>query len=140
MENSELFSELINAAVDARQKAYCPYSEFRVGAAIVCADGSIFTGVNVENASYGLTVCAERVAITTAVASGQRHFKAIAICCDVIDEFKASCGACRQVLAEFSLEWEMYLVKPDRTWTKVVFKDLLPLAFTPAALQQQRDA
>jgi len=131
-------AELMSRAVSIRQHAYCPYSDFRVGAAVLCEDGSMFTGTNVENASYGLTVCAERGAVMNAVSAGHRKFTAIAICCDVKDNFAASCGACRQVLAEFSLDWDIYLIRPDTTWQKVSMRELLPMAFTPASLEQER--
>ncbi|MBL7077263.1 MAG: cytidine deaminase [Kiritimatiellae bacterium] len=93
-------TDLLAAAAAVRRSAHAPYSKYLVGAALLAEDGSVITGCNVENASYGLTMCAERVAIGTAVASGRTTFKAIAI---VADEGPAPfpCGACRQVLAEF---------------------------------------
>ena len=91
--------ELIRAALDAQQRAFCPYSNFPVGAAIRTSSGKIYQGVNVENASFGLTICAERVAASTAVAAGDRDFTAIA----VVSRGGASpCGACRQFVAEFN--------------------------------------
>ena len=81
--------------------AYAPYSNFRVGAALLCEDGKIITGVNVENRSFGLTTCAERNSITTAAALGYRHFIAIAVCTPDSEEPTGPCGACRQVLSEF---------------------------------------
>ena len=92
--------KLLRAARAAARQAHCPYSKFRVGAAVLTADGKVFTGCNVENASYGLTVCAERVAIFTAVAAGCRRFKALAIVGGIRTP-AWPCGACRQVLAEF---------------------------------------
>ena len=93
--------DLVRKAVEARDSAYAPYSRFRVGAAVLGEDGRIFTGGNVENASYGLTVCAERVAVFKAVSEGTRNFTAIAVAAE--GEGPVSpCGACRQVLAEFS--------------------------------------
>ncbi len=91
--------ELIQAALDAQQQAYCPYSDFPVGAALCTASGRIFQGCNVENASFGLTNCAERVAVGAAVAAGEREFTAIAV---VSRGAVTPCGACRQVLAEFN--------------------------------------
>jgi cytidine deaminase len=91
---------LLKAAAAAARKAYAPYSKYRVGAALLCADGAIFTGCNVENASYGLTNCAERTAAFSAVVSGRKRFLAIAIVADGRRP-PYPCGACRQVLAEF---------------------------------------
>ncbi|MCF7849233.1 MAG: cytidine deaminase [Kiritimatiellales bacterium] len=92
--------DLVKAAAEAAQKAYAPYSKFKVGAALLCADGTVFTGCNVENASYGLTNCAERTAVFSAVAAGNLEFEAIAIVAGG-DAMPYPCGACRQVLAEF---------------------------------------
>jgi cytidine deaminase len=91
--------ELVRAALDAQQRAFCPYSNFPVGAALRTASGRIFEGVNVENASFGLTICAERVAASTAVAAGERQFTAIAV---ASRGGVTPCGACRQFLAEFN--------------------------------------
>jgi cytidine deaminase len=91
--------ELIRGAVDAQQRAFCPYSNFPVGAALRTASGKIYHGVNIENASFGLTICAERVAASTAVAAGDREFSAIAV---VSRGGVSPCGACRQFLAEFN--------------------------------------
>ncbi len=91
-------ANLIHEAVEARLQAHAKYSRFSVGSAILSEDGTIFRGCNVENASFGLTLCAERVALTSAITSGHRTFQAIAI---VADRLAAPCGACRQVLAEF---------------------------------------
>lgn len=94
--------ELISAAWDAREKAYAPYSKFKVGAALLSADGQVFPGCNVENISYGLTNCAERVAIGAAVAGGVAKFDAVAVVADTGVPV-SPCGACRQVLAEFGV-------------------------------------
>ncbi|CDQ62250.1 unnamed protein product [Oncorhynchus mykiss] len=126
--------ELVLKCMHAREMAYCPYSRFPVGAAILTADGAIITGCNVENASFGLTVCAERTAIQRAVAEGHRKFSAIAVTCDIKDSFVGPCGACRQVLIEFGTDWVVYLTKPDGSYKETSLKELLPLAFSPAHL------
>lgn len=94
------FQSLISAAIGARLAAYAPYSNFQVGAALLCEDGEIFTGCNVENLSYGLTICAERNAICAAVAAGQQKFAALAVAADT-EQAISPCGACRQVMCEF---------------------------------------
>lgn len=126
--------ELVSECLRARDLAYCPYSRFPVGAAVLSADGAIITGCNVENASYGLTVCAERTAIQRAVAEGHRHFTAIAVTCDIKDRFVGPCGACRQVLMEFGSDWIVYLTKPDGSYKETSLSQLLPLAFSPEHL------
>jgi cytidine deaminase len=95
------FETLVQAASAAREQAYAPYSNFTVGAAVQTKSGAIFVGSNIENVSYGLTICAERVAIGSAVATGEREFVAIAVIADTIDPI-SPCGACRQFLAEFA--------------------------------------
>ncbi len=118
---------LIAAAVAAKASAYAPYSNFRVGAAIETEDGRIFTGCNVENASYGLTMCAERVAAGAAVAAGSTRFVRIVVATDV-DPPSPPCGACRQVLYEFGTEAAVESVGPNwnRQWR---LSELLPSAF-----------
>lgn len=130
--------ELIQAAVKVKENAYCPYSKFRVGAAVLCDDGTVFAGCNMENASYGLSVCAERNAMAKAVSEGHRKIKAVAVSCDVKGSPQAPCGVCRQVLAEFNLDVDLYLVLPDNTFHKVSLPDLLPMAFTPQSLEEER--
>ena len=103
--------ELIRAALDAQKRAFCPYSKFPVGAAIRTASGRIHQGVNVENASFGLTLCAERVAAAAAVAAGDRDFAAIAV---VSRGGVAPCGACRQFLAEFNATLTIVMVNSER--------------------------
>lgn len=98
---------LVKAATDARARAYAPYSHFAVGAALLSADNQVFTGCNVENISFGLTICAERAAVFAAVNAGCRDFLAIAIVADS-NEPITPCGACRQVLAEFEPEIRVY--------------------------------
>jgi cytidine deaminase len=94
--------ELLARARTAAEESYSPYSRFPVGAALLCADGTVFTGTNVENRSYGLTVCAERNAVFAAVVHGRRDFLAVAVFCPAADYPVPPCGACRQVLSEFA--------------------------------------
>ena len=93
-------SKLLELARQAAEASYSPYSDFRVGAALLCKDGEVFTGTNVENRSYGLTNCAERSAIFSAVSAGKREFRAIAVSTPDSEQAVAPCGACRQVLRE----------------------------------------
>jgi cytidine deaminase len=122
------FRKLIAAAKTAQRRAHAPYSKFHVGAALLTKSGKVITGCNVENASYGLTICAERVAITKAVSEGHRQFKAIAVVAPSAS--LSPCGACRQVLAEFG---EMVVVCADARDTRKVrlylLSELLPHAF-----------
>lgn len=120
------------AARAAQAHAYAPYSRFRVGAALEADDGRIFTGCNVENASYGLTICAERAAVVTAVAEGVRQFQRVVVVSD-IDPPAAPCGACRQVLSEFGPDMVVEGVgrSTRMTWN---MRDLLPAAFGPGSL------
>lgn len=94
--------ELLNEARLARTYAYTPYSRFPVGAALLCADGTVYQGCNMENISFGLTICAERIAIAKAVSEGKREFTALAVAADT-DDMCMPCGACRQVMAEFGI-------------------------------------
>jgi cytidine deaminase len=120
--------ELIKAAIDVRQRAYARYSNFLVGASILGGDGRIYTGCNVENASFGLTICAERAAVFNAVAAGQRRFELLAI---ATAGGASPCGACRQVLVEFAPELTVLLIDVDRPASVVEtnIRDLLPGAF-----------
>jgi cytidine deaminase len=125
---SPKFRKLIAAAMAARRHAHAPYSKFRVGAALLTKSGNVYTGVNVENASYGLTNCAERVAVGKAVSEGHRKFQAIAVAAPSTS--LSPCGACRQVLAEFG---EMVVICADSRNTRRVeihlLSELLPHAF-----------
>ncbi len=119
---------LIESALQVRNRAYAPYSQFRVGAAVLTDDGSVFTGCNVENASYGLCLCAERAAICSAVAAGHQEFKIIVVAATPL---ASPCGACRQFLFEFGDQIEVVSVDADqphdtKTWLS---RDLLPDGF-----------
>lgn len=119
------WNSLVEAAWHAREMAYAPYSNFNVGAALLAADGRVFTGCNVENISYGLTNCAERVAIGAAVAAGVREFLAVAVVADTGVPI-SPCGACRQVLAEFGVPLVMLANRTAREQFRL--EELLPRA------------
>lgn len=124
-------SKLIIASRDAMSYAYCPYSKFAVGAAILCSDGSIITGCNIENAAYTVGICAERCAIAAAVSQGKRQFIAIAVSTNTPNDFASPCGACRQVLFEFNPTFDVILTKPDGSYKSISMSQLLPFAFSP---------
>ena len=125
-------SDLLKIAADARDTAYAPYSQFRVGAALLAENGEVFTGCNVENASYGLTLCAERTAVVGAVAAGVQTFSAIAIS---VSGGAFPCGACRQVLNEFNPTLKVYLGdETGRLIVETTLDTLLPNAFGPENL------
>lgn len=132
MIDEKTVARLIRAARDVQERAYVPYSHFRVGAALLGEDGTVYTGCNVENASYGLTICAERNAIFHAVACGCRHFSALLIVGDGKD-LTAPCGACRQVMAEFAIP-EIILVRPDDSYETFTLQQLLPLTFDESSM------
>lgn len=120
------------AARKAQQQAWAPYSKFRVGAALEAEDGTVFTGCNVENASYGLTICAERAALVSAVTAGARRFRRVVVVTDS-EPPAAPCGACRQVLAEFGTDLMVESISGGsrRSWR---LDQLLPDAFGPGSL------
>ena len=129
--------ELVALAAQARRHAYAPYSHFAVGAALLAQSGRVYSGANVENASYGLSVCAERVAVWKAVAEGERAFTAIAV---VTENGVSPCGACRQVLAEFAGDPQsLRLIVADAQGHRRTFTlaELLPEAFTPEQLPRK---
>ncbi len=131
----EIQAALLDAAQQARENSYSPYSHFKVGAAVFTRQGHIFTGTNIENASYGLTVCAERNATFAAVGAGEKDIVALALVTQKLPGAKVNspCGACRQVLAEFMLpNAPIYMAMLDgkkRTVVTKKLKDLIPLAF-----------
>ena len=124
---------ILEAARAVQRLAYAPYSRFRVGAALEGADGRVFVGCNVENASYGLTICAERAALVSAVAAGVREFRRIVVVSDS-DPPASPCGACRQMLAEFGLALLVESVGPGQA-QRWVLSELLPDAFTSHRLE-----
>ena len=126
MEHAEI--ELIDAATKVRQNSYAPFSNFRVGAAIETEDGQIIDGCNVESASYGLTVCAERVAIWKAISEGKRKIKHIAVVADT-EELTPPCGVCRQIIWEFGGDIPVIMANLKGKVETVQMKDLLPRAF-----------
>jgi cytidine deaminase len=128
-----LTDSLISAARSVQARAYAPYSNFRVGAALESSDGTVFLGCNVENASYGLTICAERSAVFAAVSAGATRFRRAVVVSDV-DPPAAPCGACRQVLAEFGLDLPIDGVGSKGT-VRWRLSDLLPAAFGPEQLR-----
>lgn len=127
-----LTDSLIEAARAAQAHAYAPYSQYRVGAALEAEDGAIYVGCNVENASYGLTICAERAAVAAAIVAGARRIRRAVVVTDS-DPPAAPCGACRQVLHEFGPDLAIDAVGPSRSahWT---LGELLPAAFGPEQL------
>ena len=126
-------NELFRAALAARENAHAPFSKFRVGAALEEESGQIFTGCNVENATYGLTICAERVAVFKAISEGARKFKRIAVAADT-DRLTPPCGACRQILWEFCGDIEVALVNLQGKTESVRLKDLFPRPFDASFL------
>jgi cytidine deaminase len=128
---------LINIANEVRKNAHAPYSRYRVGAALLGKSGKIYTGVNVENAVYPLTLCAERVAVFKAVSEGEREFEAISV---VTDNGGSPCGSCRQVLAEFGLDMVVYIADgTGKLIEETTVRNLLPRAFGTQDLPQHQN-
>ncbi len=126
--------ELVELAFTMLERSYVPYSHFPVGAALLCADGSVYTGCNVENAAYGSTICAERTALVKAVSEGHRDdFVRLAVVGNS-DDYCWPCGACRQMLYEFAPELALLVGRRDRTFTALTLADLLPHGFGPRSL------
>lgn len=134
LSNEEIRDRLVAEACTARPQAYTPYSRFNVGAALLAEDGRVFTGVNVENASYGLTVCAERNAVGAMVLGGGRRVLALAVC---TENGVTPCGACRQVLSEFAPEEgdvPVWIVDGSGNVRETTLRSLLPDSFGPRHL------
>ncbi len=123
--------ELIGLAREARQRAYAPYSRFAVGAALLGRSGRVYTACNVENVSYGLSICAERAAVFKAVSEGEQEFEALAV---VTSAGGSPCGACRQVLAEFNYNMTVYVADTEGQCRAFTVEELLPEAFMPEDL------
>lgn len=127
--------ELLLTAIKEMKKSYSPYSNCKVGAALLCKNGKIFTGTNIENAAFSPTICAERVAVFKAVSEGEREFSKIAVAGGkdgIVDGIFAPCGVCRQVLREFcSDDFQIILGENEEEYKVVTLKDLLPLSFSP---------
>ncbi len=121
--------KLIGTAEEAMKNAYAPYSKFKVGAALETQDGEIFTGANMENSSYGCSICAERAAVVKAVNNGKKNFKRIAVVSSSDDE-TFPCGICRQVLSEFSRDMKIILKNKEGKITEYVLSELIPHSFS----------
>lgn len=120
-------NKLFNEAEKASENSYSPYSKFRVGAALLCEDGEIIKGANIENRSYGLSNCAERTAIFKAVSQGQTSFKALALHCPDADYPVSPCGACRQVISEFtSSDFPIFFSGKDKLYVETTIGELFP--------------
>ncbi len=133
----DLLDELFAAALGARERAWAPYSRFRVGAALATAGGRIVTGCNVENASYGLTICAERVALAKAVSEGERDVRVLALVTDAAEPL-FPCGACRQFLAELAPGLVVHAFTTSREHAERTLASLLPESFSASSLEGRR--
>lgn len=125
--------KLVDIAKKAMEKAYAPYSGYRVGAALLCEDGTVYSGCNIENASFSPTICAERTAFAKAISEGHREFSAIAICGGkdgIAEGIFPPCGVCRQVMGEFcGPDFKIYMVGPGETYQEQTLRQLLPYGF-----------
>jgi len=131
------YHALVTAAKKAKLKAYAPYSNFRVGAAIRTKQGRVYTGCNIENSSYGLTICAERIAIFKAISEGEKEFTAIAVASDDAD-FCPPCGACRQVLMDLAPGVDFVMINSKGQEKVVTLSELFPYPFGPDHLPHRR--
>lgn len=133
MDNKEKYFQLLQIAKDFSKNSYSPYSKFKVGAAVLCEDGKVFGGTNVENVSYGLSVCAERVALFSAIANGAKKIKAVAIYTSKGDT--TPCGACRQVIAEFSNNADIIYNTKNNKIKIEKLSSLLPKSFNKKSIK-----
>ena len=132
--NSDEKTKLIQIAIEARKKAYVPYSHYPVGAALLTKSGKIYTGANIENAAFSVTICAERTAIFKAVSEGERDLQAIAV---VTKNGGTPCGSCRQVMAEFNPNMKIYIANEEGELVQeTILKEMLPGYFGPESLVQ----
>ena len=130
------YSKLIEEAINAREFAYVPYSNFKVGAAVLMEDGSIYSGCNIENASFGATNCAERTAVFKAISEGKKEIKALAEIGD-IETYTMPCGICRQVISEFiSEDIDVILIKNKNDFVIKKFSEIFPLSFSKKDLNK----
>jgi len=127
--------ELVKKAIEAKKNAYVPYSKFPVGAALLTKDGRVYTGCNIECASYGGTNCAERTAIFKAVSEGDKNIEAIAVISD-LDDYTYPCGICRQVIVEYGKDIKMIIAKSEDDFRVHSINDLLPNSFSPDDLNK----
>ena len=134
MNKKQAYKQLLDFAKQAAENSYSPYSKFKVGAAVLCEDNKVFCGTNVENASYGLSMCAERVAVFTAVANGCKKIKAVAIYSKKGDV--TPCGACRQVISEFSKTADIVYNTKGDSFKTVKISSLLPKFFDVKTLKK----
>ena len=126
--DGKMDERLMRLALEARERSYSPYSHFPVGAALECSDGTVFTGCNIENAAYGLTICAERTAIFKAISEGHRDFKRIVIA-GKSEDYCVPCGSCRQVMQEFAPQMEVICLNGKGEAKHFALKELLPYGF-----------
>jgi len=132
MINNEQRKTIEEAACTAREQAYAPYSKFKVGAAVIGGSGTVYAGINVENASFGLTACAERVAIFKAVSAGERDILAVAVC---TESGVTPCGSCRQVIREFAADCPVYILDTNGSSRETSLAALLPQSFGKGDLE-----
>ena len=132
--------ELVIEAINAMKNSYSPYSDFKVGAALLTANGKVYTGCNIENVAFGPSICAERVAFFKAISEGEKNFSKIAVVGGkngIISSATPPCGVCRQVMREFcSDDFEILIVRENENYDKVLLKDLLPQSFKPEILSK----
>ena len=120
--------QLLQLANEVRERAYAPYSGFKVGAALLCADGTVFTGVNIESATFTPSICAERTALFKAISEGHKDFVKIAVTCD--KPYCSPCGVCRQVMSEHAPDLEILMGNPQGTFKRTSIRELLPASFS----------